>query len=296
VATVVSGNIHIVGAGTSTITASQAGDEDYNLAPNVAQTLTVVVGGIGGTYTLNPIHDAYVRDNNTQDGTGPDLITKNATATWIRESYIMFDLSSLNSATLATLRLYCNVDEGGNSELFKVSNDTWTETGITWANKPAPGTLIGSLPGNIGYMEWNVTSYVNDELSNGKASFCLKATDNALINFNSKEASTNKPELVIDGMLKSIILDEGQNEQVNLDNNLKVYPNPLTRNQLTIELATNEASQLTITNFVGQVVYSRQIKGERVINISKNECFEKGMYIICLQSNGFKQATKLIVQ
>ncbi len=41
VATIVSGNIHIVGAGTSTITASQAGNGNYNGATSVQQTLTV---------------------------------------------------------------------------------------------------------------------------------------------------------------------------------------------------------------------------------------------------------------
>jgi siroheme synthase len=41
VATIVSGNIHIVGAGTSTITASQAGNINYNAATNVTQTITV---------------------------------------------------------------------------------------------------------------------------------------------------------------------------------------------------------------------------------------------------------------
>ena len=41
VATIVSGNIHIVGAGTSTITASQAGSVNFNAAADVNQTLTV---------------------------------------------------------------------------------------------------------------------------------------------------------------------------------------------------------------------------------------------------------------
>ena len=41
VATIVSGNIHIVGAGTTTITASQAGNTTYNAATNVTQTLMV---------------------------------------------------------------------------------------------------------------------------------------------------------------------------------------------------------------------------------------------------------------
>ena len=41
VATIVSGQIHIVGAGTTTITASQAGDANYNAATSVNQSLTV---------------------------------------------------------------------------------------------------------------------------------------------------------------------------------------------------------------------------------------------------------------
>ncbi len=41
VATIVSGNIHIVGVGTTTITASQAGDANTNAATDATQTLTV---------------------------------------------------------------------------------------------------------------------------------------------------------------------------------------------------------------------------------------------------------------
>ena len=41
VATIVNGNIHIVGVGTSTITASQAGDANYNVATPVTQDITV---------------------------------------------------------------------------------------------------------------------------------------------------------------------------------------------------------------------------------------------------------------
>ncbi|MFD0763319.1 cadherin-like beta sandwich domain-containing protein [Mucilaginibacter lutimaris] len=41
VATIVSGQIHIVGVGTANITASQAGDGNYNAATSVIQTLTV---------------------------------------------------------------------------------------------------------------------------------------------------------------------------------------------------------------------------------------------------------------
>ncbi len=44
VATIVNGKIHTVGAGTTTITASQAGNSNYNAAPSVQQTFTVTLG------------------------------------------------------------------------------------------------------------------------------------------------------------------------------------------------------------------------------------------------------------
>jgi sugar lactone lactonase YvrE/PKD repeat protein len=45
IATIVGGNIHIVGAGSCIITASQSGDADYTAAANINQTLTVNQAG-----------------------------------------------------------------------------------------------------------------------------------------------------------------------------------------------------------------------------------------------------------
>jgi hypothetical protein len=41
VATIVSGNIHVIGVGTATITASQAGSGTYSAAVDVLQTFTI---------------------------------------------------------------------------------------------------------------------------------------------------------------------------------------------------------------------------------------------------------------
>jgi hypothetical protein len=47
VATISGSTVHIVAAGTTTITASQAGNEEYEAAPDVTATLTVNAGGSG---------------------------------------------------------------------------------------------------------------------------------------------------------------------------------------------------------------------------------------------------------
>src|SRR5262249_46744314 len=58
VAVVIGNTVHIVGAGTTTIVASQAGNQDWNPAPDVLQTLTVAkatpkVSVTGGTFTFD---------------------------------------------------------------------------------------------------------------------------------------------------------------------------------------------------------------------------------------------------
>jgi hypothetical protein len=301
VATIVAGMVHIVGAGTSTITASQAGDDDFNPAIDVSRLLTVIEAGGGEMITLNPIHDAYVRDNGTQDGTGSSLITKNGYTSWKREAYLMFDLAStgLSSTTNATLKLYCNLYDGGNSELYPVSNDNWTETGITWANKPSSGTMIGSQAGGIGYIEWDVTSFINSELLGNKVvSFRLSASNDAFINFNSKEAASNRPELVLNDQLKSGISAQieipGQNEI--LKNEVLVYPNPFVNGQLTIDLLGVRGEQMKIVNQLGQLIYANKIENRPIHMINKEIFTSPGIYILSVQTTDRIINTRVIVR
>ncbi len=76
VATIVGSNIHIVGAGTTTITVSQAGDNNYNAATSVQQPLNVVMadgklngntGAVNATDALKALRFAAGIDTPTQD-------------------------------------------------------------------------------------------------------------------------------------------------------------------------------------------------------------------------------------
>jgi hypothetical protein len=60
VATIVGSNIHIVGAGSATITASQAGNTNYNAAADVQHTLTV--NKANQTITFGSLGDSVVGD------------------------------------------------------------------------------------------------------------------------------------------------------------------------------------------------------------------------------------------
>ena len=74
VATIVSGNIHIVGAGTATITASQAGNTNYNAATSVPQTLTVT----GPVVTNYAPTSSTILSGTINSGTFSNLATNNS--------------------------------------------------------------------------------------------------------------------------------------------------------------------------------------------------------------------------
>ena len=91
---------------------------------------------------LEPEADTFVRDSspNGDFGTNPNL---NVDARYA-ETYLRFNLSSIPAgAHIASVRLealaHYGFAYGGDGSVYAhlVPNDTWSETGITWNNKPA---------------------------------------------------------------------------------------------------------------------------------------------------------------
>jgi hypothetical protein len=166
----------------------------------------------GGTVTVNPVADSYGRDGsyaNTNYGTDTTMVVKKDGSGYNRKSYARFNFGAFggSSATLAKFRVYVanvNTDATRTVKIYGTSDETWSETGITWNNAPAGTTLINSITvtntGGVWY-EIDVTSYVNSQFSDKVVSFLLinEGTASAKddVSFASKEAATGKPELVI---------------------------------------------------------------------------------------------------
>jgi hypothetical protein len=108
------------------------------------------------TYRLNPVQDAYVRYSiidNPDTNYGNDVTLR--VGRYVNDqdhyeysfrSFLMFDLPSIPSTeriTAATLYLYqYSGSDFANSavSIYYLSNDTWNEGTITWANMPAYST------------------------------------------------------------------------------------------------------------------------------------------------------------
>jgi hypothetical protein len=171
-----------------------------------------VVGQIG----LSPTADAYVQDGTsatTNFGTAAELRTQASAATGSnRETYLKFDLTAATGINKAVLRLYGRLSDTTAGSVpvsvYAVTTTGWIESGsssITWNTKPAAGatalagtTVTGNTPQ---WYELDLTSYIQTEKAAGRnaVSFAIKGNANSspYVNFNSRESSTNQPQLIM---------------------------------------------------------------------------------------------------
>jgi len=84
-----------------------------------------------------------------------------------------------------------------------VSNTTWSETGITWNNKPSLGGVQATMTitdDSFRWYEWDITNYVKSELAAGRKVISLAlrntATSTPFTAFNTRESASNRPEIV----------------------------------------------------------------------------------------------------
>jgi hypothetical protein len=156
--------------------------------------------------TFNPSADSYIHDANptTNYGTLTDLVVKRGNTSNFRKAFVKFDLTAagIGAVGSATMRLYATSSIAMIMNVYQVS-DSWTETGLTWNNAPVEGTLIttASLPAAPGYNEWDISSYVQGQFATSDKVISLvfysATVSSSTIVFSSREAVSNKPELVI---------------------------------------------------------------------------------------------------
>ena len=189
------------GVGSHALTAVATDDDNATTTSSVVN-ITVNAAG-GGPVTVTTIADAFVRGGNAYKtinyGTSDTLhVQDNGGASGQRETYLKFDLSSLtDSVTTATLKLYpFEVAGSGPIEhaLWFVSDDSWTELGLIWNNKPAATPQISTWsPVQGAATSTDVTSYVETvRTTAGDSLLSLKVISNTISNsdwalYSSKE-------------------------------------------------------------------------------------------------------------
>jgi hypothetical protein len=168
---------------------------------------------------LNPVADAYVQDGASAAanfGAATSLAVRTDSTINSgnnRDAYLKFDLNGVNrNITSARLRVYAALSAAGSvaTSAYPVAATNWIESGtggINWNNKPARGaTALTGASATVNSTTFaaydiDVTAYIKGEKSAGRdlVSLALHNPTATTIttNINSREAATNKPQLII---------------------------------------------------------------------------------------------------
>lgn len=200
-----------------TLVSADAGVTVTQITPTIA--LTVSTANSAGktfkarfykltpqTVNLTPVADSYVYDAagsvDSNFGTQTTMVVKKAGTGYNRECFLRFDLPTGNGIVLGgTLNLPCiSLTVPGINAVAKVDDNTWTETGITWNNKPSAGPVLETwTPIAAATSSANVTSSLP---VSGLVSFKVHATTettNGIVNYGTRENTTaaNRPQLTL---------------------------------------------------------------------------------------------------
>jgi hypothetical protein len=173
--------------------------------PTQTPTNTPPPTGTSGTVTLLPIADTFVRSDSPNNNYGTNTSLSVAGGGIIRIAYMKFNLNlaSLVGKNIqsAKLRLYNTNGTNGVQVVSANTTTTWTESTITYTNRPAMGTTVATfVPGTAtsNWVEVDITSGISGKQGQ-TVSFGISSTESDSFSYNSKEISTTslRPVLVV---------------------------------------------------------------------------------------------------
>ncbi len=149
------------------------------------------------TLIFNPSIDSFVDNSNPNSNFGAQTVLRTDAAP-VMNTYLRFLAQGVpggGHSLQATLQMYSNSKSATGYQAFVVSNNTWTESGITYNNAPAFGSALGSSQGvTVGtWASANVSSAVT---GNGTYNFGLSTVTSSGLSFSSLQGA-HPPQLVI---------------------------------------------------------------------------------------------------
>jgi hypothetical protein len=293
VATIVNGNIHITGIGTSTITASQSGNVYYNPAIDVSQTLTVAAPNkFNYVSSSNTILSGTLRSGSFGNLSSNDAsyLTLNSTTSGTRKTD-WYGSTFISQTPSSVTKLTVNYD-GKNSAsktqvlyLYNWGTAAWTQIdsrAVSTADvlitsiQNSPSIFISDL-GEIRLRIYSAGGTKNYTSSGDWIQFTVET--------NSAPGNTVSPY--------SVWQEKKQPEFV-------VYPNPVSKNfSVQYRLSKQENVELSILSMSGQkqriLIYNQLQKSgdhKRTFDISD---LAEGVYIIKLTLGNIQTNARIVV-
>lgn len=191
---------------------------------------------------------------------------------------------SPTQTTVYTVTVTDGCETPANSDSVTITVFPLPTVNFSFSGEPAVTfTNLTSGVGNIYFWNFgdgNTSTSVdptNTYTSTGTYTVCLTVT--------SAEGCT-------DSICKSVLITTVGVDENEL-NNVTIYPNPITNNQITIGNENNELLTISILNVIGQKVWSGTISKSETINFPE---LQKGNYFVKITSSDGSVTKKLIVQ
>lgn len=240
-------------------------------------------------FTLLPEADAYYK-NTTNYGTDPELMVKYSSSNeYTRHIYIRFDLSEVTTPVAsAKIRLNSVIEhsESGQYQAELVTDNSWSETGITIENSPAGSKVLASW-GVGDDIKIDVTEELIDALSdNQKLSIRIVSTlkNGNIPTYGSREHPNQiaRPKLLVyDGASMSDEMEKYDSHKIT------IYPNPVS-NFLQI---SKKADSIEIIDMAGKTILASNSPANK-LDVSE---LKAGAYILRVLYNK-RLHTKLLMK
>jgi hypothetical protein len=169
-------------------------------------------GYVSAQVAIPPSADTYVRAGSFSSqnfGSAHTIASKKGVSDDnTRRAYLTFDVSAVGPTDRVTLRLNGHLSSTAShnvvTTVYAVPNVTWQENVITWNSRPDLGKVLGTVAVESNAPQWvtlDVTKFVRAEKAAGRQviSVALRniAHSSAISVFNSREASTGAPALIV---------------------------------------------------------------------------------------------------
>ena len=180
--------------GTSHSFSVEAADAVGNLSPRT--TITAGTATCPPTTTLTPTADAYVDASAGSSNFGTSTKLRVDTSPDVR-SYLKFNLAGLSGVTSATLRIFATSALTSGYDVRSVSDNSWTETGLTYANAPAAATTVAGSSGPVTASSWTSIDVTSLVTGGGDVSFAVTGRSTTALSLASRESGATAPQLVV---------------------------------------------------------------------------------------------------
>ena len=183
-------------------------DAAGNPSPSSNEASAVVAGGTVQTVVLSPTEDTYAAQAspNTNLGTSASLNSRGGTSSFT--AYLKFTLPTAPAGTTLTgaalsVRTTTDAAAGSvDSYLVSLAPSSWTETTLTWNNRPVVGATVGSFaPPTVPNTRYNaiVEASALSGLPAGPVTLAVSSTSTDNLQFWSQNhaAATYRPTLTL---------------------------------------------------------------------------------------------------